>query len=219
MVALPRLTPMSDCLKPEVSSWLTMHKYRKRAKEVASNTIRLCPYNYHQYGTDPLLYWYAQVRQAGEHIALWGSYLGDSPSRFIAQAVTWEMVWLMEEGQAGLAEGQDAVGVVWGDDGQAPNRQRIHFWMARPHRHPRVTAALAPLVLQDFFSRYAVLWGITPADNRPALRAIKLWGFQPVGRFPRSESSAGAMVDGIVSVLTRQQWTEHAGRGLQDRAQ
>ena len=210
MATLPRLRQQLDGLKPSLSTWLMTHPYRQRALAVDVSAITLEPYSYQEHGTDVLLYWYAQVRQLGEHVSLWGSYLGNSPSRFVAQAVAWELLWLSPAGEQWPA-GHEAVGVAWGDDGQVPNRQRLHFWVAPAYRHPRTTTALLLPVLDYFFARYHVLWGITPATNVLALRALKRWGFQRIGCLPQSEGEGTAMVDGVVSALTRQEWVAQGG--------
>ena len=202
MATLPRLHPTGDGLKPSLSTWLMTHPYRQRALAVDVSAITPQPYRYQEHGTDVLLYWYAQVRQLGEHVALWGAYLGGSPSRFVAQAVGWELYFFMPEPMESL-ETQEPIVVIWGDDGQAPNRQRIHFWVAPAYRHPYVTDVLANKALKELFSHYGMLWGILPRSNVLALRCARRWGFVQIGRLPQSEQ-AGALVDGVVCAQTRQ---------------
>ena len=206
MATLPRLRPQLDGLKPSLSAWLGTHPYRQRAKAVDVSMLLPQPYRYHEHGTDVLLYWYAQVRQLGEHIALWGAYLGGSPSRFVAQAVGWELYFFVPQSEMQALGVQEPLAVVWGDDGQAPNRQRLHFWVAPAYRHPRVTDVLAGAALGEFLTRYAMLWCILPSGNPLPLRAVKRWGFQQVGRLPNSEQATRGSVDGVICALTRQEF-------------
>ena len=112
---LPRLRLVTDGLKPSVSSWLSTHAYRQRARAVDVETITPQAYSVQAHGTDVLLYWYAQVRQLGEHTFLWGDTVGNSPSRFVAEAVGWEIVVLAED--EGLwHQGEGIVGVAYADD-------------------------------------------------------------------------------------------------------
>ena len=210
MATLPRLRPQLDGLKPSLSAWLGTHPYRQRAKAVDVSMLTPQAYLYQEHGTDVLLYWYAQVRQLGEHIALWGAYLGGSPSRFVAQAVGWELYVFVPDQTKGV-ETQEPLAVVWGDDGQVPNRQRLHFWVAPAYRHPRVTDVLAGAALEEFLTRYAMLWCILPSGNPLPLRAVRRWGFQQVGRLPQSEQATGGLVDGILCALTRQEWAAWMG--------
>lgn len=207
MPTLPRLRPVTDGLKPSVSSWLSTHAYRQRARAVDVETITPQTYSVQAHGTDVLLYWYAQVRQLGEHTFLWGDTVGNSPSRFVAEAVGWEIVVLAED-EALWHQGEGIVGVAYADDAYPPCRQRLHFWVAPPYRHPATTDALVHKVLPVYFAKYAVLWGVTPASRHLALRAIKRWGFHEIGRFPQSEQDGEYWVDGVISVLTRAEWSE-----------
>lgn len=184
-----------------------MHPYRQRAKVIDTGAFVGQPYVYQEYGTDPLLYWYAQVRGLGEHLYLWGHEAGLSPSRFVAAAVGWEILFVRMP-ESSIAEDAGVIGVVWGDDAHPPRRQRVHFWIAPPYRHPMVTQQLAQIGLAPFFERYAVLWGITPATYVQAIRAIRRWGFQEVGRLPASEWIETRAVDGVISVMTREQFLD-----------
>ena len=210
MATLPRLRPVSDGLKPSLSSWLRSHPYRQRAKALDVSPITAHAYTPHEHGHDVLLYWYAQVRQLGEHRLLWGAHVGLSPSRFVATATGWEIVLLAAQ-EALWPQGDGIVGVVWGDDACPPLRQRLHFWVAPAYRHPRMTDALVHKVLPLYFATYAVLWGITPATRHLTLRALRRWGFQEVGRLPESESDGAHSVNGIISVLTWDDWARHNG--------
>ena len=205
MATLPRLHFPNNGLKPTLATWLQTHPWRTRAKALDTSAITAYRYVYQQHGTDVLLYWYAQVRQLGEHQYLWGVETGMSPSRFVAEAVQWDIVILADEETAWL-QGDGIVGVGYADDAYPPARQRLHFWVAPLYRHPRTTDALVAKVLPLYFDRYAVLWGITPATRHAALRAIRRWGFQQVGRLPQSEVEGERLVDGVVSAMTRLEW-------------
>lgn len=209
MATLPRLRPLSGGLKPALSSWLMTHSYRQRAKAFDVSTILAHTYTPYEHGHDVLLYWYAQVRQLGEHVFLWGEQVGLSPSRFVAEAVGWEMLFLVKEGAAWQA-GEGIIGCAYGDDAYPPLRQRLHFWVAPAYRHPMMTTALIHQVLPLYFAKYAMLWGITPVTRHLALRAVRRWGFHEVGRFPGSEQEGEYRVDGVVSVLTRAEWQARA---------
>lgn len=210
MATLPRLRPTSDGLKPSLSSWLTMHPYRQRAKPIDVSALSPQWYHYQEHGTDVLLYWYAQVRKLGEHVGLWGTYLGSSPSRFVAQAVGWELAVFVPL-DTEIQTAQEVIAVVWGDDAQAPNRQRLHCWVAPAYRHPFLTDFLAAQALTELLTRYRTLWCLIPVTNRPALRAVRRWSFVQAGRLPQSEDDGRYVVDGLVWALTQQAWTARQG--------
>lgn len=211
MATMPRLRASTNGLKPSLSSWLSMHPYRHRAKPMDVSALTPQWYHYQEHGTDLLLYWYAQVRQLGEHIGLWGAYLGESPSRFVAQAVGWELA-VFVPADTEIQTAQEVMAVVWGDDAQAPNRQRVHCWVAPAYRHPVLTDLLAVQALTDLLTHYRTLWCLIPASNRSALRAVRRWGFVPSGRLPQSEDDGRYAVDGLVWALTRQRWNAvHGG--------
>lgn len=192
-------------LKPQTLERCQTARWRPRAMLTLPEEVRLYPYAYQEHGTDVLLIWYYQVWQAQEHRWLWGDVLGTSPSRFVAEAIDWELVFLVDEAQGDWTQGKGILGAAWGDDRLEPVRQRLHFWAAPAVRRARCTDALAAQMLDYFFARYRVLWGMTPVTRPHVVRTWKRWGFQAQGVLPLG-AGWDDPVDAVISAQTRAAW-------------
>lgn len=218
MQSLPLLHPddapmrQQDLLKPGTQQLCAMAHWRRRSRTPLPESLVVIPYHYQTHGTDVLLYWYAMVRQenSGEHMLLWGTEMGGSPSRFVAEMSQCEVVFLVD-GDSNWLQGEGILGAVWGDDRCPPTRQRIHFWAAPPYRHPQSTDRLATHALDYLFACYHLLWGLTPVTMPLAVRAVRRWGFQQVGVLPQGMDESGAFVDGVISAQTRHEWSRRHG--------
>jgi hypothetical protein len=162
------------------------------------------PYAFKEHGTDILLIWYLHLYQLREHEDIWGDILGSSPSRFIAAAVDWELVFVVDETQD-WQRGDGLLAAAWGDDMLLPISQRLHFWATPMARRAACTDLLAFDLLSYFFDRYRVLYGLTPVSKPHILRAWKRWGFTRTGTLP--EGAAGNQgIDAALATQTRTDW-------------
>lgn len=198
-------------LKPQTRERCQTARWRTRAVQTLPPDVRLEPYTYQEHGTDVLLIWYYQVWQAQEHLGLWGTALGSSPSRFVAAAVDWELVLLVDDAKGEWTQGQGLLGACWGDDRLEPVSQRLHFWATPSVRRARCTDALARPMLDYFFARYRVLWGLSPRNKPQVGRAWARWGFEACGVLPQG-AWGEAPVDAVIAAQTRTAWVaRHQG--------
>lgn len=176
----PRRVLTPGTLKERTLAQLAGHALRRRALAQAVYTPMSVAYHTPTDGPDGLLFWYMQVRQAGEHAALWGE-CGLSPSQFLQTFAPLPLLLLVQDGAA-WRQGEGWLVALWADEWVPGLRARIHFWMTEAVRHPQVSLPLGQQAIAACWTWLGVqeLEGRIPVTNRGALRFVRRLGFEPV---------------------------------------
>jgi hypothetical protein len=192
---------------------LLQQAHRGKVRRMPAHAYDLVAYDPATHGLDVLLYWYMQVRSAGEHLALWGD-VGRTPTAFCTAFAGTELLLLHVEGAAWQA-GEGLMGALWTDDRVPALRARAHFWFAAAYRQRTLSLPLAEVLLRGVFEDkgYTLLEGRTPVTNTLALRFIQRLGFVRRAVLPEAEwvahpDGSRTLVDVVFSTLTRAQWRQ-----------
>lgn len=84
------------------------------------------------------------------------------------------------------------------------------FAFFKEYWHPSVTHVYGTMCLSQWFNilDFSLIYGITPAPNRPARRYCKRLGFEYSARIPGFVSYKGETVDAMVATLTRERFNQ-----------
>ena len=200
----PRLHQPTS-LKPTTVAKL--HRWEPRAHPHEQLQFAVQPYIPAVHGLDLLLHLWDAMPSRQERIEAFGP-IGSSPTAFVSSYATTAEILIAHEWESDWRHGEGVLGLSWYDDILESTRARIHFYVFPPYRHSLLTKRVASVVLAYLFGTrgFDMLYGLTPVENRLALRFIHRIGFEPVGRLTNAVKDHGAPSDAIISQLTRDRW-------------